>query len=109
MQEFVDNMQADFDSAANSTGLDGAGWPVAKDKMDLLGEQFFVAMYGGGADAFNFIRRTGYPRSIDPNPGPFPRSFLYPSDETGTNPNINQKSDLTSRVFWDQGVTNPAN
>jgi len=113
MQEFVDNMQAEFDSAANSTGLDGAGWPVAKDKMDLLGEQFFVAMYGGGADAFNFIRRTGYPRtlarSIDPNPGDFPRSFLYPSDETGTNPNINQKSDLSTKVFWDQGVTNPAN
>lgn len=113
IQNFIDNTQADFDSAANSTGLDATGWPVAKDKMDILGEQFFVAMYGAGADAFNFIRRTGYPRtlarSIDENPGDFPRSFLYPSDETGTNPNINQKSDLSTKVFWDQGVTNPAN
>ena len=113
IQEFIDNTQADFDSAANSTGLDATGWPVAKDKMDILGEQFFVAMYGAGADAFNFYRRTGYPRTIarniDENPGAFPRSFLYPSDETGTNPNINQKSDLSTKVFWDQGVTNPAN
>lgn len=113
IQEFIDNTTAEFQSAANSTALDGTGWPVAKDKMDILGEQFLVATYGGGADAFNFIRRTGYPRtiarSIDENPGDFPRSFLYPSDEVGTNPNINQKSNLSTKVFWDQGVTNPAN
>ncbi|MBC9795697.1 SusD/RagB family nutrient-binding outer membrane lipoprotein [Sinomicrobium sp. FJxs] len=78
-----------------------------------MGEQFFVAMYGAGADAYNFIRRTGYPRtlarSIEPNPGTFPRSLLIPASETGANENISQKQDLQTQVFWDSGVTNPAN
>ena len=70
-------------------------------------------MYGGGADAFNFIRRTGYPRTlarnIDPNPGPFPRTLLYPSSEVNANPNVSQRQDNLTQVFWDAGVTNPAN
>lgn len=113
IQNFIDNTTDSFVSAAASTGLDGAGWPVAKDKMDILGEQFFVAMYGGGADAFNFIRRTGYPRtiarSLDENSGAFPRTLLFPSNETGANSNIDQRVDLSTKVFWDSGVTNPAN
>ena len=70
-------------------------------------------MYGGGADAFNFIRRTGYPRTlarnIDPNPGLFPRTLLYPSSEVNANPNVSQRQDNATQVFWDSGVTNPAN
>ena len=31
---------------------------------DVLGEQYFVAMFGGGNDAWNFIRRTGHPRTL---------------------------------------------
>jgi len=111
--DFIADMTGTFDAAAVTTTLDGDGFPVAKDKMDLLGEQFFIAMYGGGADAYNFIRRTGYPRtiarSIESNPGPFPRSLFVPDAETSSNNNVNQKQDLEVRVFWDQGVTNPAN
>ncbi len=80
-----------------------------EDKMNVLGTQFFITMYGGGAEAHNFYRRTGYPTNLlpnwEPDPGPYPRSFLYPSDEVITNPNLTQKSDLTTQVFWD---TNPA-
>lgn len=113
VQEFIDNITADFVGAPNTTSVDAQGYPTTKDKLDILGEQFFVAMYGGGADAFNFIRRTGYPRtiarSIDPNPGPFPRTLLYPSDEVSTNQNVNQRQNNSTQVFWDSGVTNPAN
>lgn len=113
IQDFIDAETSAFVSAAATTGLDAQGWPVAKDKMDILGEQFFVAMYGAGADAYNFIRRTGYPRtlarSLEANPGPFPRSLLYASDETGANLNIDQKTDLSTKVFWDLGVINPSN
>ena len=110
---FIATKKAEFDAAATSTAVDAQGYPITKDKMDILGEEFFVTMYGGGADAFNFIRRTGYPRTIarswEPNPGNFPRTVLYPGNEVGSNPNIQQRTDLNTLVFWDSGVTNPAN
>jgi len=113
IDEFIDDMVAEFDGAASSTGLDGFGWPVEKDKMDILGEQYFIAMYGAGADGFNFIRRTGYPRTlarnVEINPGAFPRTLLYPGNEVSSNPNINQRTDNSTQVFWDNGTLNPAN
>lgn len=110
---FIANQVSAFDSAPASSGLDGTGFPVVKDKMDLLGEQYFIAMFGGANDAYNFIRRTGYPRTIsrniEPNPGPFPRTLLYPSSEIISNQNILQRTNNNTQVFWDSGVTNPAN
>ena len=111
---FIARIKAEFDAApAMDSPLDGNGFPVAKDQMDILSEQFFITMYGGGADAFNFVRRTGYPRSMsrswDPNPGNYPRTVLYPGNEVGANPNILQRTDLSTQVFWDQGKTSPAN
>ena len=112
---FIAEKVAEFNGAATTTALDGNGYPVAKDKMDILGEQYFVAMYGGGADAFNFIRIEGYPRTLARNiepasgVGTFPRTILYPNNEIIANPNITQRTDLNTLVFWDAGVTNPAN
>jgi len=72
-----------------------------------------VAQFGAGNDAFNFVRRTGHPRtlarSLEQTPGTFPRSVLYPAGEVSSNPSIDQKTDLATQVFWDSGVTNPAN
>jgi len=111
--DFIADRVAEFNAAATTTSLDATGFPTAKDKMDLLGEQYFIAMYGGAGDAFNFVRRTGYPRtlsrSIDPSPGAFPRTILYPSVEVSANGNIVQRTDLNTTVFWDTGVVNPAN
>jgi hypothetical protein len=111
--DFIADKVAEFKSAPATSSLDATGFPTVKDKMDLLGEQYFIAMYGGAGDAFNFVRRTGYPRtlsrSIDPNPGTFPRTVLYPSVEVSANGNILQRLDLTTTVFWDTGVLNPAN
>jgi hypothetical protein len=110
---FIDATIADFNAAPLTSALDGFGWPVEKDKMDILGEQLMVAQFGAGNDAFNFIRRTGHPRtlarSLEGSPGLFPRSVLYPSSEVSANPSIDQKTDLSVKVFWDEGVTNPAN
>lgn len=109
---YISEIVANF-NAATASGLDGQGYPVSKDKMDILGEQYFIALFGGSADAFNFIRRTGYPRtltrSVEANPGAFPRSFLYPNNENIANPNVTQKPNLSSKVFWDAGILNPAN
>ena len=113
--EFVTNTVAAFNAAPASSALDGFGYPVEKDKMDILGEQYFTAMYGGGNDAWNFVRRTGYPRTLqralsDPaESGPFPRTGTYPSSEISANPNITQRGDNNTLVFWDNGTINPAN
>ncbi len=84
-------------------------WDAAADKMDVLGEQYFVASFGNGIDAYNFYRRTGYPTTlqpnIEPNPGGFIRSFFYPASYANTNANATQKSGVDVQVFWD---TNPA-
>ena len=111
--EFIADKVDEFNDADMSTGLDGFGFPVEKDKMDVLGEQYVIAIFGGASDGWNFVRRTGYPRtlqrSLEQVPGNFPRTLLYPSNETIANPNINQRDDNSTLVFWDSGVTNPAN
>jgi hypothetical protein len=78
-------------------------------QANILAEQYFITLYGGATEAYNYYRRTGYPTTLTPNwelnPGPFPRTFLYPQNEVITNPNLTQKLDNTQQVFWD---TNPA-
>jgi hypothetical protein len=76
-----------------------------EERMNVLGQQHFVAHYGNGTNSYNFYRRTGYPNTVqftvDPNPGKFVRSFFYPADEANTNPNIAQKANVNVKVFWD--------
>lgn len=98
---------ADFiaDKVADITDTSEASW-------NALAEQYFVAMFGGAGDAYNFYRRTGYPTTVDPNveidPGVFPRTFLYPSVEVIANPNILQRGDNATQVFWDTQPAGPA-
>ena len=83
-----------------------------EDQWDVLGEQYFIALFGGGTDAYNFYRRTGNPTTLqpnlEPNPGAFPRTFLYPSNEVIANPNIVQRTDNATQVFWDTNPAGPA-
>ena len=115
VSDFVALKMAEFNAAPLTSALDGLGWPVEKDKLDILGEQYFVAMFGGANDAWNFMRRTGYPRTLsrgimdNVESGPFPRTGTYPTGEISANPNILQRQDNTTQVFWDNGATNPAN
>ena len=85
---------------------------TSDDSWNALAEQYFVAMYGGAGDAYNFYRRTGYPTTVDPNvepnPGVFPRTFLYPSVEVIANPNITQRQDNATQVFWDTKPAGPS-
>ncbi len=118
VSDFVAMKMLEFNNAPDvgAAPTEGPGnWPTAKDKLDLLGEQYFVAMFGGANDAWNFIRRTGYPRTLsrglmdNVESGPFPRTGTYPSGEISANPNILQRQDNATRVFWDNGAENPAN
>jgi hypothetical protein len=94
---YIDGIIASYDAATGDA------------KENIIATQYWIAMFGGATESYNYYRKTGYPTTVSPNweldPGPFPRSFLYPQNEVITNPNLTQKQDLTTQVFWD---TNPA-
>ena len=81
------------------------------DKMRVIVEQYFIALWTNGVEAYNTYRRTGQPSDIQPaldlqDPGVFARSHWYPAAAADNNSNLTQKEGVTSPVFWD---TNPAN
>lgn len=80
----------------------------ADDRMDIIGREYWLSLFGSGIEAFNLYRRTGKPDNmqpgLEPNPGTFPRSFFYPNNYMVTNNKAVQKADQSVQVFWD---TNP--
>ncbi|MEO0572621.1 MAG: SusD/RagB family nutrient-binding outer membrane lipoprotein [Bacteroidota bacterium] len=94
---YIDGIVAAFDTATGD------------DKENIFAEQYFTTLYGGGFESYNYYRKTGYPTTVlpnwEPDPGPFPRTYLLPQNEVLNNPNLIQRADLTTQVFWD---TNPA-
>ena len=80
----------------------------ASDKMDVIGKEYHIALWGNGVEAYNLYRRTGKPAGMqptrDPSSGDYPRSMLLPADHVNLNANASQKA-ITTQVFWD---TNPA-
>jgi hypothetical protein len=114
--DFIDMKVAEFVAAPETNAYNAVAPSENKDKLDVLGEQYFVAMFGGANDAWNFIRRTAHPRHLalgimdNDESGPFPRTGTYPSGEISANPNILQRQDNLTRVFWDTNTDdNPAN
>ena len=97
---YIDGIVADFNAATGD------------DKENVFAEQYWIALFGGGSEAFNYYRKTGYPTTLtpnwEPNPGAFPRSFLLPQNEVVTNPSFDQKTSLTEQVFWDTNPASPA-
>ncbi|KPQ13324.1 MAG: SusD/RagB family carbohydrate-binding lipoprotein [Algoriphagus marincola HL-49] len=79
------------------------------DRMDVIGREYWLSLFGNGIESFNLYRRTGKPDNMQPgleaNPGVFPRSFFYPNTYMVTNTSAVQKADQSVQVFWD---TNPA-
>lgn len=102
--------QATVDAYIQQT-VDDFNAATGDDKENIFAEQYWIALYGGGTESYNYYRKTGYPTTLVPNwepdPGPFPRSFLLPQNEVITNPNLTQKTDLTQQVFWDNNPASP--
>ena len=77
---------------------------------NIFAEQYFITLYGGATEAWNYYRMTGYPNTLSPNweanPGPFPLSLLYPQNEVITNPNLTQKTSQEEVVWWNEGNIN---
>ena len=83
------------------------------DKLGVIMTEYYLALFGNGIEAYNLYRRTGKPDNIqltlEPEPGPFIRSFFYPAKAANQNQNIDQKGEgntLEDRVFWDDGSAN---
>ncbi len=100
VSNYIDGVQADFSGAPNMD----ARW-------DILAEQYFIATFGNGIEAYNFYRRTGFPTTLQPNlepdPGQFIRSLFYPANAVNTNSNVTQKANQTLPVFWDNNPSGP--
>ena len=97
IDNYVDDVMDAF-NAANSAG-----------KMEIFAEQYLIALYGNGVEAYNFYRRSGgLPSNIQlplvAQQGEFNRSLWYPAKAVNTNSNLNQKAALKTGglVFWDQ-------
>ncbi len=75
------------------------------EKLGIIVEQYFAALFGNGVEAYNTYRRTGKPSNMQPTliipNGGFIRSFLYPGELVDQNSNVTQKADHTTKVFWD--------
>ncbi|MGB5405117.1 MAG: SusD/RagB family nutrient-binding outer membrane lipoprotein [Robiginitalea sp.] len=97
VEDYIDGIVDAFNSATGDA------------KENIYAEQYFTTLYGGATEAWVYYRLTGFPTTLLPNweanPGPFPRTLLYPQNEVVTNSGLTQKQTLTEQVFWD---TNPA-
>ncbi len=92
--EYVDFVLAEYDAATTDEG-----------RLGVVAREYLIALFGNGIEGYNLYRRTCLPANIqpaiDPNPGPFIRSALYPSVHVNLNQNIQQKNSFTDPVFWD--------
>ena len=84
---------------------------TSDSSWNALSNQLFVNGYGNGLDAYNFYRRTGFPKTLQFNiesaSGNFVRSFFYAASEANTNNNIIQKETVDVPVFWDNNPPSP--
>ena len=82
---------------------------TTSDKLEIIMKEYYIALWGNGIESYNNYRRTGKPSNMQlvlaTNPGPFIRSFLYPSVYVNLNKNAAQKPNTAVQVFWD---INPA-
>ena len=93
-------------TATLSALYDGAATDA--DRMQLIGNEYWKALWGNGIEAYNLYRRTSTPRDLQPmraqpgTEGPFWRSIVYPAVYANLNANApSNDGKATRKVFWD--------
>jgi hypothetical protein len=80
-------------------------------RMNVVGREYWLSLFGNGMESYNLYRRTGKPARMQPGleaiTGPFVRSFLYPNNYMVTNTTAVQKQNLATQVFWDKNPASP--
>jgi hypothetical protein len=84
----------------------GAFEAANADKMNVIGKEYWLALFGNGIESYNLYRRTGKPGDVQPMrnaaSGNFVYSFIYPADFVNLNSSTPQKDPkAVNRVFWD--------
>ncbi len=81
------------------------------ERVRNISKEYYFALWPNGYEAYNLMRRTGYPNKADnlqpartSTPGPWYYSFIYPANLVDRNANVSQK-ERTERVFWNEGAT----
>lgn len=97
IEDYIDDVLALYDGGDTTA------------KLRVIVQQYFIALWCNGIEAYNTYRRTGQPDNVQPaarvaDPGVFVRSNWYPQTATDSNSNLTQKSGVETPVFWD---TNP--
>lgn len=96
---YVNTVLANYDAAETDD-----------ERLDIIMEEYMIALWGNGVEPYNNLRRTGKPSDLQymvttPSPGFFIRSFYYPS--VYVNNNANAPAQKTSpdngvtKIFWD--------
>lgn len=81
-------------------------YTTATNKLDVIGMEFYKAVWGNGIEAYNLYRRTSAPRNMQAtlqvNPGVWLRTQVYPSVYVNLNQNAKQKdAQAVVKTFWD--------
>lgn len=80
------------------------------DNLRAISMEYYLALWPNGYEAYNMMRRTGYPNrsdnlqpAVSSNPGSWYYSLYYPAVMVERNSNVDQKS-RTDRVFWNESA-----
>ncbi len=113
---YVASALAAFDLSLINGGGPGNGLgdripgTAVDEAMNYVAREYWIASYGNGVEAYNLYRRTGMPTGMQPvinsASGPFPRTYWYPANFANLNNTVEQKPDLTTRVFWNTNTAN---
>ncbi len=79
--------------------------------LRTIAKELYIASFPGGMEAWNVMRRTGFPNredgiqpALNASPGNWYRSLPYPANLVNRNSNVSQKAGAAPnhiRVFWD--------
>lgn len=91
----------------NNTGMPSSDTPD-EYKTRNIAKEYYFALWPNGLEAYNLMRRTGYPDREDnlqparsPNPGNWYRTFSYPANMVERNSSVSAKPNTLVRTFWD--------
>lgn len=92
IQNYLDVVSANYDA----------------DPLRTIAVEYFLASFPNGLEAYNLMRRTGYPTRADgiqpasnASPGQFYRTLSYPASLVNRNSNVSTKPSNHVRTFWD--------
>jgi hypothetical protein len=82
-----------------------AAYDAAPNKLDVIGREYYVSLFGNGVEAYNSYRRTSAPRNLQPTlqtgAGPWTRSFPYPATYVTLAGGTSKDNESVNKVFWD--------